>query len=141
GYWSLRTQSSPLNLSGQIVLVRRSDGQVLPLLKGSNGPGTTLSSTWPQWAPSLGSRYAWLAYAAERPYGHLLTASSPENAQCSFVQGQQLCKHLWITAIDRQKLASGTAYPSAAPFFVPGQTLAAQYVSPQWTRAVIAPPQ
>lgn len=141
GYWSLRTQSSPINLSGQIVVVRRSDGQVLPLLKGSNGPGTTLSSTWPQWAPSLGSRYAWLAYAAERPYGHLLTTSSPENAQCSFVQGQQLCKHLWITAIDRQKLASGTADPSAAPFFVPGQTLAAQYVSPQWTRAVIAPPQ
>ena len=51
------------------------------------------------------------------------------------------CKHLWITAIDRDKLAKGTVDPSAAPFFIPGQTLAAQYVSPQWTKAVIAPPQ
>ncbi len=141
GYWSLKTQTSLLNLSGQIVVVRRSDGQVLPLVKGSSGPGTTLSSTWPQWAPTLGARYAWLAYAAERPYGHLLTTASPENAQCGFVQGQQLCKHLWVTAIDRKKLAAGKLDPSAAPFFVPGQTLAAQYVSPQWTRAVIMPPQ
>jgi hypothetical protein len=51
------------------------------------------------------------------------------------------CKHLWITAIDREKLAKGTVDPSAAPFFIPGQTLAAQYVSPQWTKAVIAPPK
>src|SRR6185437_7524147 len=105
GYWSLRTQSSPLNLSGQIVLVRRSDGQVLPLLEGSNGGGTTLSSTWPQWAPTLGSRYAWLAYASERPYGHRLT---PANSQCVPVQGQKQCKQLWITAIDRDKLAKGS---------------------------------
>ena len=70
-----------------------------------------------------------------------LTPASPENAQCGFVQGQKQCKHLWITAIDRSKLASGTADPSSAPFFIPGQTLAAQYVSPLWTKAVIAPPQ
>jgi hypothetical protein len=60
---------------------------------------------------------------------------------CGFVQGQQLCKHLWVTAIDLGKLASGTADPSSAPFFIPGQTLAAQYVSPQWTKAVIMAPQ
>lgn len=141
GWWSIKTQQSLLNLSGQIAVVRRQDGHVFELSKGSNGPGTTLSSTWPQWAPSMGNRYAWLAYAAERPYGHRLTASSPENAQCGFVQGQKLCKHLWVTAIDRQKLASGSEDPSAAPFFVPGQTIAAQYVSPQWTKAVIKPPQ
>jgi WD40-like Beta Propeller Repeat len=141
GWWSIKTQTSLLNLSGQIAVVRRSDGQVLELVNGSNGPGTTQSSTWPQWAPSLGKRYAWLAYAAERPYGHLLTAASPENTMCGFVQGQQICKHLWVTAIDLGKLASGTADPSSAPFFIPGQTLAAQYVSPQWTKAVIMAPQ
>jgi hypothetical protein len=141
GWWSIKTQQSLINLSGQIAVVRRKDGQVFELVKGSNGPGTTLSSTWPQWAPTLGKRFAWLAYAAERPYGHRLTTASPENAQCGFVQGQKLCKHLWVTAIDLAKLASGTDDPSAAPFFIPGQTLAAQYVSPQWTKAVIKPPQ
>lgn len=141
GWWSIKTQQSLINLSGQIAVVRRSDGQVMELVKGSNGAGTTLSSTWPQWAPSQGKRYAWLAYAAERPYGHRLTLQSPENAQCGPVQGQKMCKHLWITAIDLQKLASGTEDPSAAPFFIPGQTIAAQYVSPQWTKAVLKPPQ
>lgn len=141
GWWSLQTQQSFFNLSGQIVVVRRKDGQVLPLLKGSNGAVTTQSSTWPQWAPSMGKRYAWLAYAAERPYGHRLTPQSPENQQCGPVLGQQMCKHLWITAIDLQKLASGIEDPSSTPFFVPGQTIAAQYVSPQWTKAVLKPPQ
>jgi hypothetical protein len=140
GWFPIKTQTSPMNLSGQIAIVRRKDNQVFELVKGSNGPGTTLSSTQPQWAPSQGKRYAWLGYAAERPYGHRLTAMSPENGQCTLVQGQQLCKHLWVTAIDLDKLANGTADPSSAPFFIPGQTLAAQYVSPQWTRAVIKPP-
>lgn len=140
GWWSLKLQTSPLNLSGQIALVRRSDGQVFELSKGSNGSGTTLSSTWPQWAPSLGSRYAWLAYASERPYGHRMTAQNPVGCG-GMVQGQKLCKHLWVTAIDRSKLAAGTDDPSAAPFWIPAQTLGAQYVSPQWTKAVIKPAQ
>jgi len=41
-----------------------------------------------------------------------------------------------VTAIDRSKLAQGTADPSAAPFWIPGQNVNAQYVSPRWTRAV-----
>jgi hypothetical protein len=57
------------------------------------------------------------------------------------VQGQKLCKHLWVTAIDLAKLASGTDDPSLPPFWIPAQTLGAQYVSPQWTKAVIKPPQ
>ena len=89
----------------------------------------------------MGKRYAWLAYGAARPYGHMLTLASPENQQCSLVQGPQMCKHLWVTAVDVTKLAQGTEDPSAAPFWIPGQTIAAQYVSPQWTKAVIMPPQ
>jgi hypothetical protein len=140
GWWSLHTQSSMLNLSGQIAIVRRKDGQVFELVKGSNGPGTMLSSTWPQWAPTLGNRYGWLAYASERPYGHRMSAANPVNCG-GLVQGQKLCKHLWVTAIDLSKLASGTDDPSAPPFWIPAQTLGAQYVSPQWTKAVIKPPQ
>jgi Tol biopolymer transport system component len=140
GWWSLKTQSSPFNLSGQIMLVRRSDGQVFELAKGSNGAGTTVNSTWPQWAPTVGNKYAWLAYASERPYGHLMTTKNPVSCG-GLVQGQVLCKHLWVTAIDLSKLANGTADPSQAPFWIPAQTLGAQYVSPQWTKAVLGPVQ
>ncbi len=138
GWWSIKTQTSLLNLSGQIAMVRRSDGQVIELVNGSNGAGTTLSSTWPQWAPTLGKKYAWLAYASERPYGHELT---PQNKSCgSMVQGQGSCKQLWVMAIDLAKMQSGTADPSFAPFWVPGQSIHAQYVSPQWTKAVLTGP-
>lgn len=140
GWWSIKTQQSLLNLSGQIMLVRRADGQTFELAKGSNGKGTTLSSTWPQWAPTMGNRYAWLAYGSERPYGHELT---PQNASCGgLVQGQGSCKQLWVMAIDVQKLKDPTnkADPSSAPFWIPGQNIHAQYVSPQWTKAVLTPP-
>jgi hypothetical protein len=135
GWWSIKTQQSLINLSGQIMLVRRSDGHVFELVNGSNGAGTTLSSTWPQWAPTLGQRYGWLAYGSERPYGHLLTVA---NHNCGgLVQGQASCKQLWVTAVDLTKLRSGTVDPSSAPFWIPAQSINAQYVSPQWTKAVI----
>jgi hypothetical protein len=138
GWWSIKTQTSLINLSGQIAMVRRSDGQVIELVNGSNGSGTTMASTWPQWAPTIGRKYAWLAYASERPYGHLLTQA---NESCgALVQGQQSCKQLWVTAIDLTKMKSGSADPSFAPFWIPGQSIHAQYVSPQWTKAVLPPP-
>jgi hypothetical protein len=140
GWWSIKTQASLINLSGQIMLVRRSDGHVFELVNGSNGAGTTESSTWPQWAPTLGSRYGFLAYGSERPYGHLVT---PANKNCgALVQGQGSCKQLWVTAIDLAKLKSGSADPSLPPFWIPAQSINAQYVSPQWTKAVaISPPK
>ena len=54
----------------------------------------------------------WLAFGSERPYGHRLTQASPENAQCTLVQGQKQCKHLWVMAIDRDKLKAGSEDPS-----------------------------
>ena len=80
--------------------------------KGTNGAGTILHSTWPQWAPTLGSKYAWIAYSSQKPYGHRLTPSSPENATCTLIQGQTQCKQLWVTAVDRDALANGTVDPS-----------------------------
>ncbi|HRI63247.1 MAG TPA: hypothetical protein PK156_03395 [Polyangium sp.] len=139
GWWSIKTQTSLINLSGRIAVVRRGDGQVLELERGaSNGPDDVWSSTWPQWAPTLGKKWVWLAYASERPYGHRLT---PQNSSCVLVQGQRQCKQLWITALDRTKLASGTEDPSQAAFWIPGQSITAQYVSPQWTVAVINVPK
>ncbi len=141
GWWSIHTQQTLINLSGRIAIVRRSDGTVFELAGASNGPSGDWSSTWSQWAPTVGSRFLWLAYASERPYGHRLSPASPENASCGLVQGQKQCKHLWVTAIDRKKLESGTADPSRAPFWVPGQVIAQQYVSPFWTKAVPLPPR
>lgn len=139
GWWSIKTQQSLINLSGRIAVVRRSDSQVLELERGaSNGPNDVWSSTWPQWAPSLGKKWVWLAYASERPYGHRLT---PQNSTCVPVQGQKQCKQLWITALDRAKLAAGAEDPSQAAFWIPGQSINAQYVSPQWTVTVVEPPK
>jgi hypothetical protein len=137
GWWAIKTQTSLINLSGNIEIVRRADKQRLVLANGS--PGTNMSNTWSQWAPKTGKRYAWLAYASERPYGHRLTR---QNQSCgALVQGQQGCKQLWVTAIDLSKLKSGSADPSFAPFWIPGQNIGAQYVSPQWTTAVLTPPK
>jgi len=71
-------------------------------------------------------------------YGHELTLA---NKSCgALVQGQGSCKQLWVMAIDMAKLKNGTIDPSFAPFWIPGQNIHAQYVSPQWTKAVVAPP-
>lgn len=116
-------------------MVRRSDAHVFELAKGSQGASALTSNTWPQWAPTPGARYAWIAYGSERPYGHELTVA---NHSCGgLVQGQKSCKQLWVMAIDRDKLANGMTDPSAAPFWIPGQSIHEQYVSPQWTRAVV----
>ena len=140
GWWSIKTQQSLINLSGRIAVVRRSDRAVIELARGaSNGPDGVWSSTWSQWAPTVGKKWIWLAYASERPYGHKLTAQNTSN--CGLVQGQKQCKQLWITALDREKLAAGTEDPSQPAFWIPGQSITAQYVSPQWTLAVIDSPK
>ena len=45
------------------------------------------------------------------------------------------------TPIDLEKLASGTEDPSMAPFWIPAQSITNQYVSPQWTKAVLPVPR
>lgn len=139
GWWSVKTQNTtatPLNTSGEIVIVRRSDQKVFTLAGGTSGPAGNWSSTWPQWAPAVGKKYVWVAYSTERPYGHLLT---PANQKCALITGQQQCKQVWIMAVDLAKLSdpSGALDPSSAPFRIPGQALDIQAVSPQWTLPVL----
>ena len=55
GWWSIKTQASLLNLSGQIAVVRRSDWPGVRARQGlERRRARTMSSTWPQWAPTLG---------------------------------------------------------------------------------------
>jgi hypothetical protein len=74
----------------------------------------------PDWGPP-GSRYAWIAVASVRPYGHLVPAPTSQ---------------IWVFAVDRARLASGAGDPSAPAFWLPGQKLDEAYTHPQWPRAV-----
>ena len=47
---------------------------------------------------------------------------------------------LWVTAVDLSEMKAGNVDPSATAFWIPGQNINAQYVRPQWTKAVLAPP-
>ena len=138
GWWSIRLQSDAVNGSGRITVVRRADGTVIELANASGPPSS--NSTWPQWAPTAGSDYLWLAFSTERPYGHRMAPGVALPAEC-LPQGRSLCKNMWVTAISRKAAASGTADPSAPPFWLPGQTALASAVSPRWTKAVVTGPK
>jgi hypothetical protein len=86
--------------------------------------------TWPHWAPGVATDYYWVVFSTERPYGHKMNASlSPDACKQN---GVQSCKQIWIGAIDRKLVGTGVD-PSAAPIWMPGQTLAANNISPYWT--------
>jgi len=138
GWWPIRYQSDPTNNSGRIAIVRRSDAAVIELLRASGPPLT--DSTWPQWSPHVGTRYAWLAFSSSRVYGHRMAPGSGFSPAC-VPQGHTLCKQMWITAIDLRATADGTPLvdPSAVPFWVPGQSFRASAVSPRWTVRALPP--
>jgi hypothetical protein len=138
GWWPIRLQSDAVNGTGRIVVVRRSDGVVTELTNAS-GPANS-NSTWPQWAPTVGSTYLWLAFSSERPYGHIMAPGAALPPAC-LPQGRSLCKNMWIAAVDKKKAMSGTLDPSAPPFWLPGQTALASAVSPRWTKAVVVGPK
>ena len=138
GWWPIRLQSDAVNGSGRIVVVRRTDGVVTELANAS-GPADS-NSTWPQWAPTAGSEYLWLAFSSERPYGHIMAPGAALPAAC-LPQGRALCKNMWIAAVDKQKAKSGNLDPSSPPFWLPGQTALASAVSPRWTKAVVVGPK
>jgi len=138
GWWPIRLQSDAVNGTGRIVVVRRSDGVVTELANAS-GPANS-NSTWPQWAPSVGSQYLWVAFSSERPYGHIMALGAALPPAC-LPQGRSLCKNMWVAAVDKKKAMSGTLDPSAPPFWLPGQTALASAVSPRWTKAVVVGPK
>ena len=68
---------------------------------------------------------------------HVLDAGSSIGGTARLLAADYGCR---VTAIDLTKMKSGSADPSFAPFWIPGQSIHAQYVSPQWTKAVLPPP-
>jgi hypothetical protein len=135
GWWPIRLQSDAVNGTGRLALVRRSDGTVLELTTASGPPNS--NSTWPQWAPTVGKDYAWVAFSSERPYGHRMAKGVALPAAC-IPQGRALCKNMWITAIDLKSAVTGTADPSQVPFWIPGQIALASAVSPRWTKSALS---
>ncbi len=135
GWWPIRLQTDPVNGTGRLAIVRRSDGVVIELSTASGPPNS--NSTWPQWAPTMGSDYAWVAFSSERPYGHRMAKGVALPPAC-IPQGRSLCKNMWVTAIDLKKAASGALDPSEVPFWIPGQTALASAVSPRWTKRALS---
>lgn len=114
---------------GQRLALTDPTGSFKVELGKMNGPGDT-NVTWPHWAPGVATDYYWVVFSTERNYGHKMNASlSP--AACK-QNGVQSCKQIWIGAIDRKLVGTGVD-PSAAPIWMPGQTLAANNISPYWT--------
>jgi hypothetical protein len=120
------------NVPGQRLMLTNPTGSFAIELGNLNGPGDS-DITWPHWAPGTAGAYRWIVFSSERPYGHKLT---PANTDPSCVsQGVKQCKQIWIGAIDNNKLSvSGTPMdPSAPPVWLPGQSIAADNISPYWT--------
>lgn len=135
GWWPVKYQSpAVINVTGRIAIVRRADGKVVELANANGPPKSDV--TQPQWAPTIGTDYAWLAFSAERPYGHRMSKATPLPSSCFAGTGMTLCKNMWITAIDR-KAAAGDGDPSQIPFWMPGQTPLASAVSPRWTKTAV----
>lgn len=115
------------------ILLTDATGSFRTELATLNGPGA-LNNTWPHWAPTIGKDYLFVVYSTERPYGHRVTpATRPADWSWSWMNQY---KQLWVAAIDRKKI--GTADPSAAPMWLPGQDPKHHNLSPFWTRPTSA---
>ena len=134
GWWPIRLQTDPVNGTGRIALCRRADKVVIELARASGPPGS--NSTWPQWAPTVGTDYAWVAFSSERPYGHRMAPGVSLPSSC-IPQGRSLCKNMWVAAIDLNAAREGSSDPSLPPFWLPGQDPLASAVSPRWTHAAL----
>lgn len=128
---------------GQRLMLADADGKWAVDLPNLNGTGD-LDITWPNWAPTSGeSEYLWVVFSSQRDYGHRVTLANT-NPACKG-NGVIQCKQVWIAALDRKKLAElppgGSADPSAAPVWMPGQDTQANNISPYWTRPTSAIPR
>jgi hypothetical protein len=120
----MRTTNPPTGQLNVTRLYRRSDGKELPADAARTDGLGVWDARVPEWGPVVsGSKYGWIIVAATRPYGHLAKPGS----------------QLWMFAVDRTGLASGSADPSRAAFWVPGQLVDASYTRAQWPRTAQPP--
>ncbi|HEX4452503.1 MAG TPA: hypothetical protein VH143_16615 [Kofleriaceae bacterium] len=114
----------------RIVLVSAGGGAPIDLTALNGGTGN-LDTTWPHWAPGDTTDYYWVVFSSERDYGHEITGSN--TATACVENGVQQCKQIWIGAISKAELMSGSADPSFEPVWLPGQATTADNISPYWT--------
>ena len=114
----------------RLVLVPAGGGTPIDLTALNSGTGDH-DITWPHWAPGATADYYWIVFASELDYGHELTASN--TATPCVANGVKQCKQIWIGAISKAALMNGTADPSFAPVWLPGQDVKADNISPYWT--------
>ena len=125
-------RSNPARAAGQRLFLADADGRWATDLAALNGGAGDADITWPRWAPGASDDYYWVAFSSERDYGHRVTAT---NTSPSCVgNGVTQCKQIWIGAIRKSTIAANPgADPSAPPMWLPGQSPAANNISPYWT--------
>jgi WD40-like Beta Propeller Repeat len=114
----------------RLVLVPAAGGTPIDLTAMNGGTGN-FDTTWPHWAPGDTSDYYWIVFSSERDYGHEVTLTN--TATACVENGVQQCKQLWIGAVSKQALMSGSGDPSFEPMWLPGQATTADNISPYWT--------
>jgi hypothetical protein len=114
----------------RLALVPFGGGTPIDLTAINGGTGN-LDTTWPHWAPGNTTDYYWVVFSSERDYGHEVTGSN--TATACVENGVQQCKQIWIGAISKAELMSGSADPSFEPVWLPGQATTADNISPYWT--------
>jgi Tol biopolymer transport system component len=119
------------HIPGQrLAMVPAAGGAPFDLTALDGGSGS-LDTTWPHWAPGNTTDYYWIVFSSERDYGHEVTAANT-NPNC-VENGVKQCKQIWIGAISKAALASGSGDPSFEPVWLPGQATTADNISPYWT--------
>ncbi len=119
--------------AGQRLMLADAAGAWVTDLTALNGGTVDADITWPHWAPAQTTEYYWIVFSSERDYGHRLTAAN--TAPSCLGNGVTQCKQIWIGAISKSKVATGTpGDPSTPPMWLPGQDIATNNISPFWTR-------
>jgi hypothetical protein len=127
--------------SAKLFAVRAQAGATPIELARANAPGkrdtgTSLTSSFPKWAPFLyqrtrdeGSKLQWFTFSSTRKYGlrNPPAGGGEENATGTL---------LWIAAIDPDKVALGQD-PSYPALVLPIQDISTSNHIAQWTKAVV----
>jgi hypothetical protein len=123
---------SDAKAAGQRLMIIDMQTKAVTDLTALNGGNVDSDITWPHWAPGSTSDYYWVVFSSQRDYGHILTSAN--TAPGCLTNAVKQCKQIWIAAISKAKLAAGGGLdPSAPPMWLPGQSIAADNISPFWT--------
>ena len=76
--------------------------------------------------------YYWVVFSSERDYGHRVTLAN-SHPSC-IANGVLQCKQIWLGAIAQEQADGAGIDPSAPPMWLPGQDIAANNISPFWTK-------